>query len=261
MSALDSSGVGFEVLAVDDGSHDDSGGAVADIADDRLRLVSHSRNHGKGGALATGFMNARGRWIGFVDADGDIDAAHLRTYLAAAVASDADIVIADKLDERSSNASTAARKLTSTAMHMVNRRLLRLSTADTQTGAKVYRRELVQEAIPRMWENGFAFDVEMFVVADSLGFRRLLCMPVTIARDGGSTVSTRSTSRTAVRVLAIWRRQVLGDYYFGARTWIPGQLADAGLPRAAGNLPPQRDVPAAERRSAAEPSAWDSARS
>jgi hypothetical protein len=260
-TALDSSGLMYEVIAVDDGSNDDSGLAVEDLRDERVRLIAHTRNHGKGGALATGFMHARGSWIGFVDADGDIDASHLRTYLAAAVASDADVVVADKLDERSVNGSSAARQLTSTAMHMVNRRLLRLSTADTQTGAKVYRRELVQEALPRMWENGFAFDVEMFVIADALGFRRLLCMPVSIRRDGGSTVSTRSTIRTAIRVLAIWRRQLLGDYHYGQRTWIPAEYTGPEQQRAMGILPPQRDIPASERRSGADPSHWESERS
>lgn len=179
--------------------------------------MSHTVNRGKGGALATGFTRARGRLIGFIDADGDIDPSHLADYIEEALRSDADIVLADKTHPESVNGSSSGRQLTSGVMHLVNR-ALGLTVVDTQTGAKLYRRELVQEAIPRMWENGFAFDVELFVMAQHLAFDNVVSMPVTIERDGGSTVSMRSTLRTGVRVLGIARRMVLADYYYGPRT-------------------------------------------
>jgi hypothetical protein len=71
-------------------------------------------------------------------------------------------------------------------------------------------------------------------------------------------VTTRSTLRTAARVLVVWRRQVLGDYHYGRRTWLPAEVV-GGHMRASGILPMQRDVPASERRSRAEPHHWGSA--
>ena len=218
-AGLRAAGHSFELIAVDDGSTCDVARRLAALPWRDLHLVQHSQNRGKGGALATGFMRANGELIGFIDADGDIHAGHLTEYIDAAWATDADIVLADKTHPGSVNGSDAGRRLTSAAMHHINRHLLRLAIVDTQTGAKLFRRELVQMALPRMWENGFAFDVEMFVMAQHLGFRRFRSMPVDIQRDGGSTVSTRSTLRTGVRVLAIWRRILLADYYYGERTW------------------------------------------
>jgi glycosyltransferase involved in cell wall biosynthesis len=222
-AGLESAGHSYEVIAVDDGSTNGAGDHLRRVPWRNVVVVSHTVNRGKGGALATGFTRARGGLIGFIDADGDIDPSHLAAYVDEALHTDADIVLADKTHPDSSNGSSSGRQLTSRVMHLINRGL-RLSVVDTQTGAKLYRRELVQEAIPRMWENGFAFDVELFVMAQHLAFDKVVSMPVSIERDGGSTVSLRSTLRTGVRVLGIARRMLLADYYYGPRT-----KADAAL--------------------------------
>jgi glycosyltransferase involved in cell wall biosynthesis len=61
----------FELILVDDGSVDATADAVTAAAagDERLRLVRLDRNRGRGAARAAGVEAARGRAIGFVDAD------------------------------------------------------------------------------------------------------------------------------------------------------------------------------------------------
>jgi len=65
------SGVGIddlELIVVDDGSKDKTAeiaGAIPGVT-----LIKHIKNKGYGGALKTGFNNARGELIGFLDADG-----------------------------------------------------------------------------------------------------------------------------------------------------------------------------------------------
>lgn len=61
----------FEVVVVDDGSPDATGDIVAAIAADepRLRLLRLPANVGRGLARAAGVSSARGKNIGFVDAD------------------------------------------------------------------------------------------------------------------------------------------------------------------------------------------------
>lgn len=63
---------GLELLVVDDGSRDRTVQIARGIAenDSDVVVIQHTINRGYGGALKTGFSQARGEFIGFLDADG-----------------------------------------------------------------------------------------------------------------------------------------------------------------------------------------------
>lgn len=61
----------FEVVIVDDGSTDGSGGVVEAINDPRIRLIKQE-NGGPSKARNTGVKNAKGEWILFLDADDEM---------------------------------------------------------------------------------------------------------------------------------------------------------------------------------------------
>ena len=58
----------LELIVVDDGSGDRTAEIVT--ANPRARLVRHIKNRGYGAALKTGFSEAGGDLLGFLDADG-----------------------------------------------------------------------------------------------------------------------------------------------------------------------------------------------
>ncbi len=66
--ALQASGAGLELIVVDDGSRDQTAAIAATYPE--VRLVRHRTNYGYGAALKTGFAQAHGAWLGFLDADG-----------------------------------------------------------------------------------------------------------------------------------------------------------------------------------------------
>ncbi|NJM42468.1 MAG: glycosyltransferase family 2 protein [Anaerolineae bacterium] len=65
-------GVSTEVIVVDDGSKDKTAEIVRDFErkDSAVRLLQHKINKNYGGALKTGFKNANGDLLAFLDADG-----------------------------------------------------------------------------------------------------------------------------------------------------------------------------------------------
>ena len=80
-----------EVVFVDDGSSDDTAGAAARALEGfPHRIERHAENRGIGAALKTGVRAARGAWITFMPADGQIAPAAIATLRAAA--RDVDIV-------------------------------------------------------------------------------------------------------------------------------------------------------------------------
>ena len=58
----------FEVIVVDDGSSDDSLRKLESYSD-QIRILKHKVNQGYGAALKTGFREATGQLIGFLDLD------------------------------------------------------------------------------------------------------------------------------------------------------------------------------------------------
>ncbi len=82
-----------EVVFVDDGSTDGTGEAAhRALAGMSFRVVRHETNRGIGGALKTGVAAARGEWVTFLPADGQIAPEAIGTLRAAADA-DTDVVL------------------------------------------------------------------------------------------------------------------------------------------------------------------------
>jgi glycosyltransferase involved in cell wall biosynthesis len=71
-TTLEPFGRSFEVLAIDDGSTDNTFALLAALQakDSRLRVIRFRRNFGQTAAFAAGFQHARGRYI--VTSDGDL---------------------------------------------------------------------------------------------------------------------------------------------------------------------------------------------
>lgn len=83
-----------EIIAVDDGSTDDSPRILADYAErlPQMRVIRQA-NSGHSEARNTGIRNARGRYIAFVDSDDFMAPTMFETLLETAVADDLDMVV------------------------------------------------------------------------------------------------------------------------------------------------------------------------
>ena len=64
----------LELLVVDDGSRDNTAQRASEV--EGVRLIRHPKNRGYGAALKTGFCQASGELIGFLDADGTCSRLH-----------------------------------------------------------------------------------------------------------------------------------------------------------------------------------------
>jgi glycosyltransferase involved in cell wall biosynthesis/O-antigen/teichoic acid export membrane protein len=240
VDALRAERVSFEVIAVSDGSTDGSPSTISGI--EQVRIVDLGVNQGKGAALRVGLAQGRGRYLGFIDGDGDIPAAQLSPYLAAIMAADPDVVFGSKIHPDSDVIYPPLRRLYSWGYRQVTRLLFRLPARDTQTGIKLIRRETLAAVLPHMLEKRFAFDLELLVVARRMGYQHFLELPVQIGERFTSTISSRAVWRTLLDTLAICYRLKVARYYGPQRalTSSPGQH----YPPAAGTWPASVRSPA-----------------
>ena len=211
VGALRTERVAFEVIAVSDGSTDGSPASIAGI--DQVRIIELAENQGKGAALRVGLAQGRGRYLGFIDGDGDIPARQLNHFLAAIRAGDPDVVLGSKLHPGSDVVYPPLRRLYSFGYRQLTRLLFRLPTRDTQTGIKLIRRETLAAVLPKMVEKRFAFDLELLVVARRMGYRSFVEHPVQIAERFTTTISPRAVWRTLLDTFAIFYRLRVAHFY------------------------------------------------
>lgn len=231
VDVLEGSGSTFEVIAVSDGSTEASQQEVAKFAAHGVRLITMASNGGKGSALRAGMVEARGRYVGFIDADGDIPARTITRFMELTRTEDApDIILGSKRHPESDVVYPALRHIYSWCYQVLIGILFHLPVRDTQTGIKFVRRDVLSAVVPRMLEKRFAFDLELLVVARHLGYRQVVEAPVEIGERFSSTVSIHAVQGIVLDTLAIFYRLHLLKYYDRPHEVTVAPVASAPLP-------------------------------
>lgn len=216
VETFESFGYDFEVIAVDDGSPDNTHVSAAKAHlrhPERVRVVRYDRNQGKGNALICGTHYATGDYVVFLDADMDLHPSQLPTLFEIMDANDADVVIGSKRHPLSNVNYPLKRKILSTGYFWFVRLCFGLPLRDTQTGLKVFKTRVLRHVFPRILCKRFAFDVEVLTVAHHLGYR-VMDGPVTLQFNRSfSRINLRDAWATFVDTLAIFYRLRLLKYY------------------------------------------------
>ncbi len=205
-NALSSLGEEYELILVDDGSTDSTAQLVRAFPDPHVRLESYRPNRGKGCAVRTGMLTAKGEYIFYTDADLAYGLADIPLMLERFVSTGADLIIGSRrLDKDGYQEYPPLRLLASRCFHLVVRVLSGLSY-DTQCGIKGFSRPAAQTIFSRCGEDGFAFDFEVLLLAKKLGLR-VEEQPVRVVNHRESKVNLlRDSVRMFRDVIAIRRR-------------------------------------------------------
>jgi O-antigen/teichoic acid export membrane protein len=222
---LDETG-SYEIIVVSDGSTDATVEIARGLEDRSVRVIEQPAQGGKGLALRAGLTEARGEYVAFVDADGDVDPHAIRPFLALMRLYEPDIILGSKRHPLSDVYYPPLRRLLSWVYHKLTRILFRVNVRDTQTGLKLIRRDVLAAVLPRLYEKRYAFDLELLVAARAAGFKRVFEAPVRIRYSFDSAVSPRSALQILIDTGAIlYRHHLLGAYRGAGRP-----VSATGLP-------------------------------
>lgn len=210
---LDQLGVTYEVVVVSDGNTDATVREARRLGSPAVKVFHYPMNIGKGFALSLGVDQSVGDLVTFIDADMELDPANIKGFIELMQTSGCDAVIGSKRHPMSKVAYPRFRRLQSAAYQLLVRLLFNLNVRDTQTGLKLFRRNVLEEAVPLLAIKRFAFDLELLVVAHQLGYRNVCEAPIRLSYQFESTVNLGSAWRVLWDTAAIFYRLRILRYY------------------------------------------------
>src|SRR6266478_5823465 len=204
-----------EVIAVDDGSRDNTVEIVRSYAQSnpRLRLLQNPGNRGKGYSVRNGRLHARGEVLLFTDADlsSPIEEAE---KLFAAIAAGADVAIGSRWlrSDLQSQRQPLYRQLFGRIFNLMLRVTLGLTFRDTQCGFKAFTRRAAQTIFPLQTVERWGFDPELLYLAKKFSFK-IAEVPVAWAHSEGTRISLlRDGIRMFAEMVKIRWNALTGKY-------------------------------------------------
>jgi glycosyltransferase involved in cell wall biosynthesis len=169
-SALEAREWNYEIIVASDGSTDNTVKVVSDLRLDHVRVLPLQDNKGKGAALISAFEHSRNEYVAFFDADGDIAVESLIDLIQRLLASKADAIVGSKIHPGSEVQYPLFRRIQSFGFRLLIKHMFSIPVSDTQTGVKIFRREVLDCVVHDIDASGFEFDLELIVSAVNKGF-------------------------------------------------------------------------------------------
>ena len=200
----------YELIIVNDGSSDETRAAASELSkcDKRVKLISYSKNMGKGYAVRQGVIHSQGKYLLFMDGDGNISSDVLAQYLQKL--DKVDVAIGSKYHRDSNICVPLSRKFLSRSFQILVKIMLGLKISDTQVGLKAGKGESFRKIFQQMHVKRYAFDVEMLAVAASLGLK-IEEMPVQLRID--RQFRAKEMARMAIDLVTIAYRTRISKFY------------------------------------------------
>jgi glycosyltransferase involved in cell wall biosynthesis len=212
------SGYPYEIIAVVDGTSIDKTYENAQkIQSKRIKVFGYKTNKGKGYALRYGVVRSRGDIIAFIDAGTDLNPDGLHMLLSHFMWYGADIIVGSKWHSVSKVKYPLWRKILSKGYGLFVKLLFNLRIRDTQLGMKLFRRDVLENVLPRLLVKKYAFDIELLAVSHYLGYTRIYDAPVELSWNSVESTVYKNIYKTIFEMfldtLAVYYRLYILKYY------------------------------------------------
>jgi ubiquinone/menaquinone biosynthesis C-methylase UbiE len=187
-------------------------------------------HRGKGAAVRAGMKHVTAPIVGFSDADLSAGPDAILKLLAAMKAG-ADMAMASRglPDSVLPRRQPWYRERAGRTLNFALRKLAGIPFHDTQCGLKLFRAEAAREIFRHQRLDGFAFDIELVLIAQKCGFK-IVEVPITWVHEAGSKLSMlRDPYLMARDTMRVMRRLKRGDIQ------APGVPSDDAMDRMTGN--------------------------
>ncbi|MBR2735702.1 MAG: glycosyltransferase [Firmicutes bacterium] len=203
---FEEAGMSYELLLVDDGSTDESAERIRERLSEKVRLVRLDRNRGKGSAVRRGILAAQGRKIFYTDSD---LAYGLDIILEMADRLDlgADLILGSRILADGGYGDYPFIRTIASRFYSWIITVASGIACDTQCGIKGFRRECAFRIFEKVETEGYAFDLEVILLAEKEGMK-IEEYPVVIINQGESQVDLLRSSLTMLRDMIRIRKRL-----------------------------------------------------
>ena len=161
---------GYHLCFVNDGSKDKTLEVLKDLQkgrEDFITVYDCEKNGGKAEAVRLGMLHMAKKedldYIGFLDADLSTDLADFDDLVKTIETSDFKIVSGSRIARMGANITKeSARKIISLTINFIIRKILKMDFKDTQCGAKIFHKDVIDIAFSKKFVTQWIFDVEIF---------------------------------------------------------------------------------------------------
>jgi dolichyl-phosphate beta-glucosyltransferase len=139
-----------------------------------FRVIDNRVQRGKGYAVRSGMREARGQIVFYMDADLSVPLEEIDAFLAYFAANPlVQVLLGSRqhADSRIERRQSLLRQTMGKTFNRILRTLSLIPFRDTQCGFKAFRRAAAQEIFQLQTIDGFAFDVEVILLAQALEYR------------------------------------------------------------------------------------------
>lgn len=156
----------WEIIFVEDKSQDNTAKLIKNILKTypryNLSAIFHQQNLGRGKTVTDGFLQAQGKYVGFLDIDLEIGEWYIPKFLSTLEAG-ADVVSAWRIYDF--QFWSLPRYFASKGYVLLRKLLLGLPYKDTEAGYKFFKREKLTQILPHVRNQGWFFDTEIMALA------------------------------------------------------------------------------------------------
>lgn len=162
---------GYRLCFVNDGSKDNTLDVLHKLQKGREQYITVydcEKNGGKAEAVRLGMLHMAQQqdldYIGFLDADLSTDLADFDELVSTIEDSEFKIVSGSRISRMGANITKeSARKIISLTINLIIRNILSMNFKDTQCGAKIFHKDVINVAFDKKFITKWLFDVEIFM--------------------------------------------------------------------------------------------------
>ncbi|HWQ65146.1 MAG TPA: glycosyltransferase [Methanospirillum sp.] len=197
---------GFEIIIAEDASTDGSTECAASWQEKDSRVIHLHRDQrlGRGSALSTAALQAKGDIFCYFDVDLATDMSYL-PLLIRAIADGADIATGSRLLSDSNITRSLGREVKSRGYNWLVRLILRSRLKDHQCGFKAFQKDKLLSLLPEIKDTHWFWDTEVLVCAQRKGYA-IEEIPVIWREGPGTTVKSQDIWKMGRSILNLWWR-------------------------------------------------------